>query len=456
MTSVAPLPNLGVRLAVRGDASMTGIDAGKHAGMHKVVQSAAAAAICVVLLAAAPARAENCPGNPDALGTSRTIVVSPEQYQRLGSIQYKDTLPLADHEVVITFDDGPLPPWSNKALDILQSQCVKATFFIVGEMANSFPDVVRREFEAGYTIGTHSQNHPTGFEKLTGDKLAYQIDAGIASVSAALGDPDDLAPFFRIPGFGRSPEVEGALAERSLVVFSADVVADDWFRRITAAQIVQRAMSRLEKRGSGVLLLHDIHPWTIAALPELLKELKDKGFHVVQIVPPAHLGPELAGGPRVWARAAAMPQPRLVDQGAVSPAWPQPNATPAPADTVLPAPDKEAFAVGERIALDDGVDEAMSPQWPRVSEVVAVDTDEDFPAPGLADIGVSLRGQELVGTEPPPHPIVDLPVREHERFRHVHLRGHRLIRRTGGQRADLLPGPPSIAALWTPAAVSTR
>ena len=105
--------------------------------------------------------------------------------------------------------------------------------------------------------------------------------------------------------------MEDALAQRSLVVFSADVVADDWFRHIKPEQIVQRAMSRLEKRGSGILLLHDIHPWTIAALPVLLKELKDHGFHVVQIVPPAPTSPEIAGGPKAWALAAAVPQPRV-------------------------------------------------------------------------------------------------------------------------------------------------
>lgn len=425
--------------------------------------SAAAMSLSAALIAAAPARAENCPGNPDALGTSRTLVVSPEEYKRLGTIQYKRTLPLADHEVVITFDDGPLPPWSNKALDILTSQCVKATFFIVGEMAHAYPDVVRREYEAGYTIGTHSQNHPLYFQRLTGDKLAYQIDGGIASVSAALGDPDDLAPFFRIPGFGRSDAVESALAERSLVVFSADVVADDWFRHITATQIVQRAMSRLEKRGSGILLLHDIHPWTVAALPELLKELKDHGFHVVQMVPPAHVGPELAGGPKAWARAAAMPQAGLVDKGAVSPAWPQPNVQLASEGAVLAAPDEQAFAISEPLALDTGLagEAAGTAQWPQilpqVSEAIPPETTGDFPAPSLADIGVSLRGHELVGTEIRLRPSLDVrAATEHERFRRVrmHLRARHPARRpeTERQHADLISGLRSIAELLTPAA----
>jgi hypothetical protein len=88
----------------------------------------------------------------------------------------------------------------------------------------------------------------------------YAIDDGIASLSAALGDTKDLAPFFRIPGLYRTDEIDHELAVRSLVTFSADIVADDWHRHTTPAQIIKRAMSRLEKRGKGsILLLHDIH-----------------------------------------------------------------------------------------------------------------------------------------------------------------------------------------------------
>src|SRR5579872_2703207 len=102
-------------------------------------------------------RAADCPGNPDALGTSRTIVVDPSEHPRIGTMQYHETLPLEDHEVVLTFDDGPLPPRSTRVLEILASECVKATYFMVGRMAHSFPDMVRRIHAAGHTIGTHSE-----------------------------------------------------------------------------------------------------------------------------------------------------------------------------------------------------------------------------------------------------------------------------------------------------------
>ena len=71
------------------------------------------------------------------------------------------------------------------------------------------PDVVRHIYAAGHTIGTHSQNHPLTFHRMPLEKAEQEIEGGIASVAAALGDPADVAPFFRIPGllrgrFGRA------------------------------------------------------------------------------------------------------------------------------------------------------------------------------------------------------------------------------------------------------------
>ncbi len=102
--------------------------------------------------------------NPDALGTSRVVTINPADFARIGSMQYTQTLPLENHEVVITFDDGPIPPFTNAVLDTLASECVKATYFLVGEMARAYPSIVRRIYNAGHTIGTHSQNHPFAFQ----------------------------------------------------------------------------------------------------------------------------------------------------------------------------------------------------------------------------------------------------------------------------------------------------
>ena len=98
------------------------------------------------------ASAADCPGNPGALGTSRTLVVDPLEHPRIGTMQYSETLPLQDHEVVLTFDDGPLPHNSNQILQILASECIKATFFTIGRMARSFPEGVRKLRDAGMRV----------------------------------------------------------------------------------------------------------------------------------------------------------------------------------------------------------------------------------------------------------------------------------------------------------------
>jgi len=301
----------------------------------------------------------NCPGHPDALGTSRVLPLDPAQYPRVGHMQYPDSLPLNDKEVVLTFDDGPVPAYSNEILDILASQCVKATYFMVGEMARAYPAVVRRVYEEGHTIGTHSEDHPLRFGHLPVKKIRHEIDRGISDVDAALGGARYLAPFFRIPGLARSDVVESELAARGLIVFSSDTDADDWHRHIKPDQIIALAMRRLEALGKGILLLHDIHPATAAALPGLLQQLKDNGFHIVQVVPAASYEIAMAKKPE-----APMPASELrgdetfngMDHKILA-SWPQTSANIAADDSTLPAPDPSAFEP-----------DALRPRIPQMSD----------------------------------------------------------------------------------------
>ena len=242
---------------------------------------AAPLALCGSLVAA---HAADCPGNPNAIGTSRTIVVDPRDHVRIGTMDYAETLPLLDHEVVLTFDDGPIPPYTNRILDILAAECVKATYFIVGDMAKEYPAMVRRIADAGHTVGTHSMSHPLRFRALSVERGNAQIDNGIAATAAALGDAGKVAPFFRFPGFGHTEAAHEHAAEQGLMVWGADFPADDW-TRIGAREVARRALHRLEAKGKGILLLHDIHQRTVDALPTILAELKARGFRVVHVVP---------------------------------------------------------------------------------------------------------------------------------------------------------------------------
>src|SRR6188474_3896913 len=137
-------------------------------------------------LGAVHARAADCPGNPNALGTSRVLTSDPQEFPRIGTIQYQRSLPLEDHEVVLTFDDGPLPPYTNRVLDVLAEHRVKATYFIVGRMARGYPDLLRKIREAGHTIGNHSQNHALGFDRMPLNLVQAEVEQGFASIAAAL------------------------------------------------------------------------------------------------------------------------------------------------------------------------------------------------------------------------------------------------------------------------------
>jgi len=270
-------------------------------GVRAPLWAVLCAVLCSGLFAggvAQPASAADCPGHPGALGTSRTLVVDPREHPRIGTMQYPETLPLEDHEVVLTFDDGPLPRYSNQILEILASQCVKATFFTIGRMAQASPEGVRKLREAGHSIGTHSQDHPLGMKRMSIERARQEIDDGIASVTAALGEGAP-APFFRIPGLSRADGVEDYLASLGIQIWSADFLADDW-RHVSSSRVYDLAIKRLEDHGKGILLLHDIQPRTVAALPRILNELKARGYRIVHVVPATPEQPATPTEPQQW------------------------------------------------------------------------------------------------------------------------------------------------------------
>lgn len=336
-------------------------------------------------IVAPAALAADCPGHPDALGTSRTLVVDPREHRLLGTMQYRETLPLADHEVVLTFDDGPLPRNSNQVLEILASQCVKATFFEVGRMAQASPEGVRKLRDAGHTIGSHTQNHPRSMNRMSIERARQEIDEGIASVKAALGDDAEtaLAPFLRIPGLARADSVEDYLGAQGIQIWSADFPADDW-RHIPSSRVYDLAMSRLEAKGKGILLLHDIQARTVAALPRILNELKARGYRIVHVVPATPERPATPTEPAQW---------RLHQDPDAIAHWPKiPNFVFADTGT-LPAPSLSDFDWPDAapIALAGPFDRSGRPApgvplprealWPRLSELPPENAAITLPAP---------------------------------------------------------------------------
>jgi peptidoglycan/xylan/chitin deacetylase (PgdA/CDA1 family) len=330
------------------------------------------------------ASAADCPGHPDALGTSRTLVVDPRQHPRIGTMQYAETLPLEDHEVVLTFDDGPLPHNSNQILEILAAECVKATFFEVGQMARAYPEGVRKLRDAGHTIGTHSQTHPLTMNRMPIERVKQEIDGGIASVKAALGDDAALAPFFRIPGLMRAENVEAYLASQGIQTWSADFPADDW-RHISSTRVYDLAMQRIEAKGKGILLLHDIQARTVAALPKILRDLKAGGYRIVHVVPATPELPATPTDPQQW-------QMHPISETVATSHWPkipgfvfvQTDMLPAPALSDLNAFNGQAMTLTESSDRRAGRTSGPAPHetlWPQQPAPVLEGSTTSLPVP---------------------------------------------------------------------------
>jgi peptidoglycan/xylan/chitin deacetylase (PgdA/CDA1 family) len=252
----------------------------------KTIKHFAVAVIGAIALASSSAlAAPYCPHNPNALGTSRTITVSPADYPLVGKEQYLETLPLQDREVVLTFDDGPIPATTPRILDALAAECAKATFFMLGKNVAEAPDLARRAYDEGHAIGTHTFSHQA-LAKLSLARAQQEVDLGIEAVTEGLGKGRRIAPFFRAPYLSISKEVERYILSRGHAVWSIDADSTDW-TFTTPDRVIERSINELERVGKGMLLLHDIKPGTARAMPNLLQQLKARGFRLVHVMPPS-------------------------------------------------------------------------------------------------------------------------------------------------------------------------
>jgi len=241
---------------------------------------AAFAALC------APAHAAPDCSRPDTLGTSRVLVVDPASNPQVGLKSFPQTLPLQDHEVVLTFDDGPAAT-TPAVLKALADQCVHATFFLVGKPASGMPEMVKRIAAAGHTVAHHSWTHKH-LSHLSYEDAVSEIDKGIADNEAALGIKSDqipAVPFFRFPYFESTPELLAYLESRGIAVFGADLWASDW-KPMTPDEQLKLITERLTAAGRGIILFHDPRQQTAAMMPAFLAWLRDNHYRVVHVVPP--------------------------------------------------------------------------------------------------------------------------------------------------------------------------
>src|SRR5277367_4223891 len=247
---------------------VTGAISGKPPGLAPTVSAAA--------LAAPPAMP--C-ANPDALGVSRVVEVDTTGGPGFGFEHFKQLDFLADKEVVLTFDDGPWPGNTPAVLKALADECTKAVFFPIGKHATYHPEILRQVAAAGHTIGAHTWSHANlNSKKMTEQGAKDEIEKGYSAVKMALGTAP--APFFRFPELQHGPAAMAYLGTRNVAMFSCDADSFD-FKAKDAEQIVTTVMTKLDKRGKGIILMHDFQKHTAEAMPTLLQRLKAGGYKVV-------------------------------------------------------------------------------------------------------------------------------------------------------------------------------
>ncbi len=229
----------------------------------------------------APAPAAAKCDKPNALGVARVVQIDTTGGPGFGFEHFKAYDFLRDHEVVLTFDDGPWPGNTPAVLKALADQCTKALFFPIGKHAGYHPEILKRVVAAGHTVGSHTWSHKD-LSQLPADEAKAEIEKGIAAVSIALGNTP-VAPFFRFPALRHPPEMVKYLGERNIAIFSTDLDSFD-FKMRKGEQVVKSVMTKLDKRGKGIILMHDFQQATAHAAPELLARLKAGGYKVVQIV----------------------------------------------------------------------------------------------------------------------------------------------------------------------------
>lgn len=236
--------------------------------------------------AAAKPAAPAC-DKPGGMGLARTVQIDTTGGPAFGFEHFKQYDFLAEHEVVLTFDDGPWPGNTAAVIKALTDQCVKATFFEIGEHATWHPEISKIVAEAGMTIGSHTWSHKDLARNpyASNIELAKQeIEMGVSAVHKAVGGP--IAPFFRFPDLQQPPELLAYLGSRNISTFSTDLDSFD-FKMRRPEQVIKSVMTKLEKRGKGIVLMHDFQHATAEAMPELLRQLKAAGFKIVHMVPKA-------------------------------------------------------------------------------------------------------------------------------------------------------------------------
>lgn len=224
----------------------------------------------------APPQTASCEdGKGDTNRTINLTLESPPIWQQLDA-----------REVVLTFDDGPEPGKTGKVLDLLAANCAKAAFFLRGDAAEKYPDIVRNIVIAGHQVGGHGWAHASLTDMPIEDARA-EIERSVTVINDALAASPETqnmrTRLFRFPYMNSNRELEQLMVELNLVPVPVHADGADW-ELTDPNEIVANVFRMLRKADDrGVILLHDPFDSSDEAVELLLRRLKDEGYRIVEI-----------------------------------------------------------------------------------------------------------------------------------------------------------------------------
>ncbi len=189
--------------------------------------------------------------------------------------------------IALTFDDGPWP-YTPELLDTLKKHKAKATFFLLGRKVVSRAELTQRIVQEGHEVGNHTWSHPD-LTKLSDDEIMEEMTSTSDAIERVIGEKPAM---MRPPNGATDARVTRLMAELALpqILWTGSTL--DWQARDVA--VITKRTLKLAKR-NGVILLHDIVPETVKAMPAVLKTLEKQGYHFVTVTTLLQ-GRELEGG----------------------------------------------------------------------------------------------------------------------------------------------------------------
>ncbi len=264
-----------------------------------------------------------------------TVIIDVEKLPRTlppeAKIVYSQTHVVPAKVIAITFDDGPHPQNTPRLLDMLKERNIKATFFLIGKSAATWPDIVKRIVAEGHEVANHTWTHP----QLTHLKEAKVLDE-LQTTHDAITKACGVAPILYRPPYGAA-----TLSQKKMIhehfgypTILWDVDPEDWRAPKSIAKVHNTLLK--ETRSGSIILCHDIHKETVDAMPSTLDDLKAKGFQFCTVTQLINLDVQTA---KEAAAALAAAPPAQATAPASSPPAPAPATSP-----VAPAPAQAAPA----------------------------------------------------------------------------------------------------------------